>query len=130
MKKAGSLIGRLIFGGFFVYNGIHHFQERKALAGYAASKNIPQPELAVAASGALILAGGLSIILGAKPHYGAAAILAFLAGVSPAMHNFWDVEDPQRRQGEMINFSKNMALLGAALILMSKEEEWPLSVAG
>jgi putative oxidoreductase len=34
------------------------------------------------------------------------------------MHDFWKVEDPQRRQAEMINFSKNMALLGAALALM------------
>ena len=129
MKKAGLLAGRLIFGGYFLYNGINHLMERKALAGYAASKNVPEPEVAVVASGALLLAGGAGIVFGAKPHYGAAAIVAFLAGVSPVMHNFWDVEDPQQRQGEMINFTKNMALLGAALILMSKEEEWPLGVA-
>jgi hypothetical protein len=29
---------------------------------------------------------------------------------------------------DMINFSKNMALLGAALALMGVEEPWPASV--
>ena len=129
MKSPGLLIGRIIYGGFFIYSGINHFRQRKAYAGYAASKNIPQPELAVAATGALLLAGGISVVFGAKPHLGAAAILAFLAGVSPVMHDFWRVENPDQKMNELINFSKNMALLGAALILMSKSEKWPLSIA-
>jgi hypothetical protein len=29
---------------------------------------------------------------------------------------------------EMINFSKNMALLGSALALMGVDEPWPISV--
>jgi hypothetical protein len=41
---------------------------------------------------------------------------------------FWDLEDPGQRMNEMINFSKNVALLGAALALMSLEEPWPTSV--
>jgi putative oxidoreductase len=126
--KAAFLPGRLIFGGFFLYNGIHHFQERRKLAQYAAMKNVPKPDLAVQASGAALIAGGASILLGIQPKLGAAAIVAFLAGVSPAMHDFWKHEDPQQRQNEMIHFSKNMALLGAALALMAVEEPWAASV--
>ena len=33
------------------------------------------------------------------------------------MHNFWSVQDPQQKMGDQINFFKNMALLGAALML-------------
>jgi hypothetical protein len=33
-----------------------------------------------------------------------------------------------RRSSEMINFSRNMALLGSALALMGVEEPWPASV--
>jgi putative oxidoreductase len=126
--KALFLIGRIAFGGFFLYSGINHFKQKDALAGYASSKNIPNPELAVIASGVALVTGGASIILGAKPQLGTLAILGFLAIASPTMHDFWSAEDPQQKQNEMIHFSKNMALLGAALALAGIEE-WPLSVA-
>ena len=126
--KAPFMIGRLLFGGFFLYNGIHHFQQREGLAQYAKAKNVPAPDVAVMASGAALILGGASLLLGIKPKMGAAAVIGFLAGVSPVMHNFWRQEDPQQRQMEMIQFSKNMALLGGALALMGVEEPWPASV--
>ncbi len=122
------LLGRLIFGGFFVYNGIHHFQESEQLSQYAGARNVPKPDLAVKATGAVLIAGGTSILLGIKPKLGAAAILGFLAGVSPVMHDFWTHEDPQRRTSEMVNFAKNVALAGGAMALMGVEEPWPASV--
>ncbi len=33
------------------------------------------------------------------------------------MHNFWTITDAQAKQGEMINFFKNLSLAGAALII-------------
>lgn len=126
--KALFLVGRIIFGGFFLYNGINHFRQKEGLAQYAGAKNVPYPEVAVVSSGAALAVGGASIILGLKPQLGTLAILGFLATVSPVMHDFWTHVDPQQKQAEMINFSKNMALLGAALV-MAGLEEWPLSVA-
>ncbi len=126
--KIPFLLGRLAFGGFFIYNGINHLKQRKYMAQYAQSKNVPAPEAAVTGTGIMMIAGGASIILGIKPALGAAAIAAFLAGVSPVMHNFWKIEDPNQRMNDMINFSKNMALLGAAVALMGVEEPWPASV--
>ena len=126
--KATFLLGRLVFGGFFLYNGINHLKQRKNLGQYAKAKNVPLAEAAVAASGVALIAGGTSILLGIKPKLGAAAIAGFLAGVSPVMHDFWRVEDPNQRMNEMINFSKNMALLGSAVALMGVDEPWPASV--
>lgn len=126
--KAAFFLGRLIFGGFFLYNGIHHLKERKSLAQYAGAKKVPMPDIAVTATGVVLIAGGASILLGIKPKLGAVAIAGFLAGVSPAMHNFWSIEDPNQRMNEMINFSKNLALLGSALALMGISEPWPASV--
>ena len=116
--KAPYLLGRALFGGFFLYSGIHHFMERKAMAQYVDAKGIPMPDVAVTATGLALTLGGASLVLGIKPELGAIAVAGFLAGVSPLMHDFWKVEDPQKRQAEMINFSKNMALLGAAFALM------------
>src|ERR1700761_286608 len=126
--KASFLIGRIVFGGFFLYNGINHFKQRQGLAQYAGAKDVPYPEAAVTASGVMLAVGGASIMLGVKPQLGTLAILGFLATASPTMHDFWSIEDPQQKQSEMIHFSKNMALLGAALALAGIEE-WPLSIA-
>jgi putative oxidoreductase len=122
------LIGRLIFGGFFLYNGIHHFQKSHELSQYAGAKKVPKPEIAVKAAGAMLIVGGASILLGVKPKLGTIAILAFLSGISPVMHDFWNQKDPQQRMNEMINFSKNLALAGAAAALLGVEEPWPASV--
>ena len=126
--KTPFLIGRLLFGGFFLYNGINHFKELKNMAQYAKSKNVPAPDVAVAASGAALVIGGTSLLLGVKPKMGAMAIAGFLAGVSPVMHDFWKQENPEQRQMEMIQFSKNMALLGGTLALIGVEEPWPASL--
>ena len=126
--KAPFLIGRLLFGGYFLYSGINHFKERNMLSQYAASKKVPMPDVAVSVTGAALVIGGASILLGVKPKLGAAAIIGFLAVVSPVMHDFWRIQDPNQRMNEMINFTKNMALLGGAVALMGVEEPWPASV--
>jgi putative oxidoreductase len=126
--KLPFLLGRAIFGGFFLYGGIHHFAESEKMTQYAKYKGVPMPELAVKASGLALIVGGTSILLGVKPKLGTAAVLGFLASVSPVMHDFWNVDDPQQKQGEMVNFTKNLALLGGALALMGVEEPWPASV--
>ncbi|HKD79955.1 MAG TPA: DoxX family protein [Candidatus Angelobacter sp.] len=126
--KIPFLIGRLVFGGFFLINGVKHLKERKSYTGYAQSKNVPLAEAAVAATGVALIAGGTSILLGIKPKIGAATIAAFLGGVSPVMHDFWRIEDPQQRMHETINFTKNLALLGGALALLGVDEPWPVSV--
>jgi uncharacterized membrane protein YphA (DoxX/SURF4 family) len=115
-------LGRLILGGFFIYSGINHLNKAKDMAPYAASKGVPQPETAVKVSGAMLLLGGALLALGVKPKIGALTVAAFLAGVSPVMHNFWAVEDPSQKMNDQINFMKNMALLGAALAVAGAEE--------
>lgn len=126
--KAPFLIGRLLFGGYFLYNGINHFRQTQALAQYAGAKGVPKPDLAVKATGAAMLIGGASLLLGIKPKLGAMALIGFLAGVSPIMHDFWRAEDPQQRMNDQINFFKNMALVGGAVALAGVEEPWPASV--
>ena len=100
----------------------------EGLQRFAAAKGVPAPERAVQATGALLLAGGLSIAAGLKPRQGLAAVVAFLIPVSLQMHRFWEEQDHERRQAKMINFTKNMALVGAALAMMQIEEPWPASL--
>ena len=126
--KAPFLIGRMLFGGFFLYAGINHLRNFKSMAPYAESKGVPAPKASVALAGVPLVIGGTSMLLGVKPKLGAAALVTFLAGVSPVMHDFWRNEDPQERMNNRIMFMKNVALAGAAISLMGVEEPWESSV--
>ena len=126
--KAAFLIGRTLLGGFFIYNGIHHFQETEMIAGYAKSKNLPMAKAGVLATGAALLVGGASLVTGIKPKYGIAAVVGFLGTVTPTIHDFWNAQDPQQRMNDQINFFKNIALAGATLALAGVEEPWPASI--
>jgi putative oxidoreductase len=128
LETAALMLGRVILGGYFLYSGIRHFLDREMMASYARSKGVPAADTAVIASGAMIAAGGLSLLTGTGPKIGAALIAGFLLGVSPQMHAFWKETDPQQRMNEMINFTKNMALVGAALLAAAHPEPWPYSV--
>lgn len=128
IERWALFAGRVVFGGFFLYNGINHFLERESLIQYARSKGVAAPEAAVAGSGLLLLGGGLSMLTGAFPKVGAGLIATFLLGVSPRMHAFWREQEPQQRMNEMVNFTKNMALVGASLLAAARPEPWPLSV--
>jgi len=47
------------------------------------------------------------------------ALVLFLLPVTYMMHAFRKIQDPMVKMGEMVNFMKNHALLGAVLILLS-----------
>jgi uncharacterized membrane protein YphA (DoxX/SURF4 family) len=129
LETMALLFGRGIFGGYFLYNGVNHFLNRKMLVEYARSKGTSNPDAAVTASGLLLLAGGLSILSGAQPKVGAALITTFLLGVSPRMHAFWKEDDAQQRMHEMVNFTKNMALIGGSFLAAARPEPWPWQLA-
>ena len=78
------------------------------------------PKFSVAFSGLLLLIGGLSVLVDVLPVVGLVALVLFLLPVTFIMHQFWKVQDPMARMGEMINFTKNLALLGAVLMLLAQ----------
>ncbi|CAA9427954.1 MAG: hypothetical protein AVDCRST_MAG01-01-2720 [uncultured Rubrobacteraceae bacterium] len=122
------LIGRILFGVFFIMSGINHFTNAGMMSGYAKSKNVPGAYLAVVGTGVMLVLGGLSVLLGLFPVVGLVLIVVFLLPTSVIIHNFWTVEDPQARAAEQINFLKNLALAGAALALVYGAADWPLTL--
>ena len=122
------LLGRVLFGGFFVISGIRHFQHLEMMAGFTGSKGFPAPKLAVMVSGLMIIVGGLSMLLGVRPLWGVALNSAFLLPVTFVMHQYWKDADPMQRINNQVNFMKNIALLGAAWILLTMPQPWPMSI--
>ena len=55
-------------------------------------------------------------------------IVLFLLVVTPLIHDFWNAADPGQRLGDFVNFTKNAALLGAALMMLLLPRPWPYSL--
>ncbi|MBH1937678.1 DoxX family membrane protein [Streptomyces sp. AV19] len=113
------LIGRILFALLFLLSAFGHLTKTKAMAGYAASKGLPAAGLAVAGSGLLLLAGGLSLLLGVWADLGALLLAVFLVLSALTMHRFWQEAEPMARQQEMTHFQKDIALAGACLMLIA-----------
>jgi putative oxidoreductase len=122
------LIGRILYGGYFVMSGVNHLTKTGMLAGYAQSKGVPSPKFAVVVSGLLLIAGGLGVLLGVYVSWAVLALVVFLVPVSFTMHAHWKVSDPAMKMADMQHFLKNMALLGGALMLLAISTPWPLGM--
>jgi putative oxidoreductase len=109
------LLGRVLFSIVFLLSSIDHFDGHDV--GYAVAAHVPLAKIAVPIAGVMILLGGLSILFGYKAKLGALLIIVFLIPVTPMMHNFWAVTDPQMHEVHEVNFLKNLSMLGAAFLI-------------
>lgn len=124
------LIGRILVAFFHLLNAANHFSQSHTLSQYAASKGVPIPRVAVLVSGLLLLVGGLSILTGFQPTVGVLALVLFYLAVTFKMHNFWAIKDEMARMGEMVNFMKNLAIMGSALMFLAIPQPWQFSLGG
>jgi uncharacterized membrane protein YphA (DoxX/SURF4 family) len=122
------LVGRILVGCYYLQGAFHHFTNVGSMARYTAAHGVPAPEFAVIGAGVLLLIAGLSFLTGIYPRLGVAAVVLFLVPVTLIMHAFWADHDPMRRQNDLINFTKNIALLGSSLMFLAVPRPWPYSI--
>ncbi len=123
------LIGRIIFGLYWLQDAYNHFTNTPMMTDYAASKSVFMPKAAVIGTGILLLIGGLSMLLGLYPIIGISALIVFLLGVTFTIHDYWNVQDQMIKAGQRINFYKNLALLGALLMMLAIAQPWIYSLS-
>jgi len=65
----------------------------------------------------MALLGGLSVATGFKARWGAWMLVAFLLPVTLIMHAYWRLHDAGSIHIQNAMFSKNLSMLGAALLI-------------
>ena len=120
MKKL-NITGRILFALIFLASGFNHFSP--VTIAYAASQGVPMAAISVPFFGVIAIVGAVSIMVGYPGRIGALLIIVFLVPVTVFMHRFWSVSDPTMRQMQFINFMKNLALLGGAIMLLVRGTE-------
>jgi|YelNatPaOPRAMG01_1025707.scaffolds.fasta_scaffold75137_2 putative oxidoreductase len=118
-KDVLLLIARVLFSLIFISGAIEHLTKVGYMAGYAKAMGVPLPHLAIIVTGLMLLAGSISILLGWKISYGAIILIVFLIPVTYQMHflPMLHATDAMQKQMEMINFLKNLGLMGGAIYI-------------
>ena len=74
------------------------------------------------AATALLFVANAGILLWKYPRASAGALIAFFLTTTPSIHSFWSMEGEERHNNK-INFLKNLALLGGAIMLLQEARE-------
>jgi len=114
-------LGRVLFGLGMALQASEDFRDMEDTVEYAESAGVPMPELAAPFASGMMLASGLGVALWRVPRLTTGAVAAFLAVVTPTMHDFWNADEGSR-EGERLAFWGNLAMFGAALVFL--REAW------
>lgn len=119
LSSFATVVGRLMIATIFllsaVGNKIPNFQN---VASYMASEGVPFSQVMLAGAIVFLIVGSMSIILGFHARVGAGLLFVFLVLATYFFHDFWNVEG-QEAQLQMIQFMKNLSLMGTMVFLMA-----------
>jgi putative oxidoreductase len=110
------LLGRILLGGIFVQSGLEKLMDLNAFAATLAAGRVPLAGLMAPLAAAVEFGGGLAIVLGLGVRYAALLMIAFTIVATLISHRFWS-SPPAERPEQMIQFAKNVAIIGAFLFV-------------
>lgn len=113
----GLLAGRLMLAYIFVLSGFGKITGFAGAAGYMAKYGMPMIEFLLVCAIVLELAGSLMLVAGWKARWGALALIVFTVPTTLIFHAYWAVP-PEQAYGQMIQFQKNVAMLGGLLYVL------------
>ncbi len=116
--RFAPLAGRIRLAILFLVTGSLKLMYWDGSVQGLASKHLPAAALLLAAAVTLELAGGVALITGVFARTAAALLFLYLVPTTLLFHNFWALSGPEQ-SGQMINFFKNLGLMGGLLLLVA-----------
>ena len=113
-----TLIGRLLIAALFIIFGIRKVLAFGFYAGYFAKLAFPAPEVMVVLGLLVEIVGGSLLAIGWKTRWAAWALIAFTVIATFMAHRYWEFDGAQYA-AQMINFWKNVTIVGALMMVAS-----------
>jgi len=119
LNRYSHLAGRILLSLIFIISGFAKAAHWSGTAAMMASKGIPLVSASLLLTILIELGGGLALLIGYRARLAALALALYLVPVTLLFHNFWAYHGMDQ-QMQMINFLKNLAILGGLLGLASE----------
>ncbi len=113
----GVLFGRLCLAAVFLQSGIDKVFNIGRTAKLMAAKGMPMADLLVYPATAIVLVGGILLLIGWKARWAALALIVFMVIATFYFHDFWNVPKEQYIN-QFHHFIKNLGLIGALFMIM------------
>jgi len=121
-SKWQLVLGRVLLSAIFILSGLGKLPHFNDIAGMMAGKGIPLASVALVITLFIEIGGGLMVLIGFKARYAALVMAVWLIPVTLVFHHFWGIPAEQQ-QDQMVNFLKNVAIMGGLLVLASASPE-------
>jgi putative oxidoreductase len=115
-QGAAFPVARFLLAAIFVASGFGKIADPSGTQGYMASVGMPATALFLVGAILIEVLGGLALIVGYRARIAALALIVFLVPATILFHAFW-AAPPEATQMQMINFMKNLALMGGLLFV-------------
>jgi len=113
-------LARLCLAGVFIFCGIEKMYAWNDMIGFLKMHGLVwTPELLLGCAIIIEVGVSLAFIFGMKTKFMAFLLLAYLAAVTYYFHNFWEMGDPQQVSTQIIQFLKNLAIVGGFLTIIT-----------
>lgn len=121
LKALLTVASRVMLATIFLMSALgNKIPNFSGTVDYMTANGVPAPNIMLAGAIVFLLAGGISVVLGFKARIGASLLAVFLILATYYFHDFWTYEpDSQEFQMEMIQFMKNLGLMGAMLMIVA-----------
>ena len=130
-QRVITLTGRILLSAVFISGGAHHLVDWRSAAAQMTAHGMAMEDqlgaggtafvhVLLALAVVLMLAGGLSVLLGVFARFGAVLLLTFLIPATIVFHDFWAINPAtDLYQQQMSHFMKNLALMGGLLLVLA-----------
>ena len=121
LKAPLTVAGRVMLATIFLMSALgNKIPNFSGTVDYMTANGVPAPSIMLAGAIVFLLAGGISVVLGFKARIGASLLAVFLILATYYFHDFWTyAPDSQDFQMQMIQFMKNLGLMGAMLMIVA-----------
>src|SRR5580693_4383475 len=119
MRALTDPLARILISAIFLNAGITKLMHFDSIAHVLAARGIPLATVASAIAILIELGGAIMIIIGWQTKLAAAVQFVYLIPVTVMYHNFW-AAPPQMHEMQLVNFLKNLGIMGGLLILATR----------
>ena len=113
-QSAAALFGRILLSVIFLLSGWDKLNHWNETANQMAAHGMTAVPLCLSLATLFEVLGGLALLVGWQTRPAALILFLYMIPVTLVFHHFWSVP-PAEQQMQMVQFLKNLAILGGLL---------------
>lgn len=120
MDETLVIIGRVLIAVIFIRGGLMNaWKPHPHQIAAAAGIRLPYPKLMVRLNAANMFVGGVLLGFGIAPQLGALLLIGSMIPTTLSAHQFWKETEPGPQRMKLLEFLKNVAIVGGLLVVFA-----------